>query len=192
MLEKIRSFISVDLEDKILVDELKKMQQELKNAGADLKLVEAENMHLTLRFLGEILQPAVNAVIEELKSVKFTPFTLTLQGLGAFPSLHRINVVWVGITDGKEQLKQIAEKIESLVRKVGFPPDSKGFSPHLTVARVRSGKNLAKLAEVLKASKDYNVGSITVGSVRLKRSTLTPKGPIYSTIFEVKAGGEHI
>lgn len=190
MSEKIRSFISVDLEDETLVEALVKTQRKLQETGADLKLVEAENMHLTLRFLGEIALSTVNSVIEELKMVNFKPFRLTLQGLGAFPNLRRINVVWVGIIEGKTELEQIAEKIESSVRKIGLPPDRKGFSPHLTIARVRTGRNRDKLAEILKMSQNHNVGSINVDSIRLKRSVLIPKGPKYSTIFEVKVGGE--
>ena len=190
MTEKIRSFISVDLEDENLIDELKKIQSELQGTDADLKLVTTENVHLTLKFLGEITPSMVNAVVEELKSIKFVPFTLKLQGLGAFPNLGRINVIWAGITEGEEQLKQISEKIENMTRQIGFRPDSKGISPHLTIARVRSGRNRDKLANVLKMFNNHDIGHIIVKSIRLKRSILTPKGPIYSTIFEVKTGGE--
>ena len=190
MSERIRSFISIDLEDKALVERLGDLQKKLVDSGADLKLVEAENMHFTLRFLGEIASSTVNALIEELKSVKFNSFQLSLQGLGAFPSLDRINVIWIGNTEGREELKQIAEKIEASVRKIGLPPDRKGFSPHLTIARVRSGRNKDKLAEILKATPDYDLGTLNVNSVRLKKSTLTSQGPIYKTIFEVKAGEE--
>ena len=190
MSERIRSFISIDLEDKALVERLGDLQKKLADSGADLKLVEAENMHFTLRFLGEIASSTVNALIEELKSVKFNSFRLSLQGLGAFPSLDRINVIWIGNTEGREELKQIAEKIEASVRKIGLPPDREGFSPHLTIARVRSGRNKDKLAEILKAAPDYDLGTLNVNSVRLKRSILTTQGPIYRTIFEVKAGEE--
>ncbi len=187
MTEKIRSFISVDIDDENLIDELKKMQCELQGTDADLKLVETENIHLTLKFLGEITPSTVNAVVEELKSVNFAPFTLRLQGLGAFPNIGRINVIWAGITKGKEQLKQIAERIETVTSQIGFRPDSKGFSPHLTIARVRSGRNRDKLAIVLKMFYNHDIGEMIVKSIRLKRSILTPTGPIYSTIFEISA-----
>jgi 2'-5' RNA ligase len=187
MSEKIRSFISVDITDQVLLDKIVKIQQALLETGADLKLVEPENLHLTLRFLGEIPKPTLELVREELKSLRFNQFKLNLQGTGAFPNLRRINVVWIGIKEGEENLKEIAKKVESMLKKLGFPPDPKGFSPHLTIARVRTGKNKDRLVSFIEKFRDYEVGWTTVDSVRLKKSTLTPKGPIYTTIDTVQA-----
>ncbi len=187
MSEKIRSFISVDITDQVLLDKIVKIQQALLETGADLKLVEPENLHLTLRFLGEIPKPTLELVREELKSLRFNQFKLNLQGTGAFPNLRRINVVWIGIKEGEENLKEIAKKVESMLKKLGFPPDPKGFSPHLTIARVRTGKNKDRLVSFIEKFRDYEVGWMTVDSVRLKKSTLTPKGPIYTTIDTVQA-----
>ncbi|OYT55843.1 MAG: RNA 2',3'-cyclic phosphodiesterase [Candidatus Hecatellales archaeon ex4484_218] len=187
MVEKIRSFIAVDIEDKSLQDKIVILQQDLMGTGANLKFVEPENLHLTLRFLGEIPSSILEQVCRELKTLKFNVFNLNLQGVGAFPNLRRINVVWVGVKEGAENLKQIAQKVELTVRKLGFPPDPKGFSPHLTIARLKTGKNKDKLASFLENFQDYEVGWMIVNTIKVKKSTLTPKGPIYTTIETIPA-----
>lgn len=187
MSEKIRSFISVDITDQVLLNKIIRLQQTLLETGADLKLVEPENLHLTLRFLGEITKPTLELVREELKSLKFNQFKLNLRGIGVFPSLHRVNVIWIGIREGEEKLKEIAKKVELILKKLSFPPDQKRFSPHLTIARVRTGKNKDKLVSFIEKFNNYEVGLMVVDSVRLKKSILTPKGPIYTTIDTVQA-----
>jgi len=153
--------------------------------GADLKIVEPQNIHVTLRFLGEIPVSLVKSVCDEMRQIKFQPFDLELEGLGCFPDYRRPNVVWVGITRGEVELRSIFNQLEPNLRKLGFPPDRKGFSPHLTIARVRSGRNRQKLVEAVEALKDQSLASMTVSRVKLKKSVLTPKGPIYTTLCEV-------
>jgi 2'-5' RNA ligase len=144
-------------------------------------------MHLTLRFLGEIPQSTVEKVKEAMDGVRFAPFEVEFSGLGSFPSLKRISVVWVGIREGSDNLGDIFRQLEPKLRQLGLPPDNKGFSPHLTIARVRSGVNRDPLAEYIASMHDTDFGRMPVKSVLLKRSTLTPRGPIYTTMHEVTA-----
>ena len=183
--ELIRSFIAVELGDGHILTKMISLQRTLIETGADLKIVEPQNIHATLRFLGEIPVSLVESVCEAMRQIKFQPFDLELEGLGCFPDYHRPNVVWVGITRGEVELHSIFNQLEPNLRKLGFPPDRKGFSPHLTIARVRSGRNRQKLVEAVEALKDQSLGSITVSRVKLKKSVLTPKGPIYTTLYEV-------
>lgn len=150
-----------------------------------MKLVDPEIMHLTLRFLGEIPLPTVEQVKNAMDAVHFPAFEVEFSGLGAFPNLKRINVVWVGIKRGQEQLDEIFHQLEPTLRQIGLPPDNKGFSPHLTIVRVKSGLNRDALADYVSSMAEQEFGKISVRAVRLKRSTLTPKGPIYTTIHEV-------
>ncbi len=186
MAELIRSFIAVDV-DESLLEKFRTVQAEIMASGADLKPVDFENLHLTLRFLGEIPRPTVEAVIRELAKISFKPFRVKFEGIGAFPNMHRPRVVWVGVSEGAEQLKELASQVESSVGKVGLRPDPKGFTPHLTLARVRSPRSLNRLSEALKRLSSVEVGEMLVDRVRLKRSVLTPKGPVYSNLYEVKA-----
>jgi len=183
--ELIRSFIAVELGDSDILTKVMSLQRTLIETGADLKIVEPQNIHVTLRFLGEIPAGLVERVCEAMRQIKFQPFDLELEGLGCFPGYHRPNVVWVGITRGEVELRSIFNQLEPNLRKLGFPPDRKGFSPHLTIARVRSGRNRQKLVEAVKALKDQSLGSMTVSRVKLKKSILTPKGPTYTTLYEV-------
>jgi len=185
--ERIRSFVAVDLDDAGIKEKIVNAQMDLKQTGADLKLVEPEIMHLTLRFLGEIPESTVQKVKEILNGVRFQSFEANFSGLGAFPNLNRINVVWVGIVHGHEELRDIFEQVEPKLRQIGMTPDNKGFSPHLTIARVRSGRNKAELGNAVSKMKDLNFGKMPITCVRLKKSTLTPKGPIYTTIHEVRS-----
>lgn len=126
----------------------------------------------------------VDKIHEALKNVKFTPFTIQLRGLGVFPSLSYPRVVWAGMTEGVEQLKSIFSQLEPQIRALGFAADAYGFSPHLTIARVRSGVNKQYLAELVTKKADYEFGTIKADCLRLKRSQLSPKGPTYSTLRE--------
>jgi 2'-5' RNA ligase len=185
--ERIRSFIAVDLDETSLVSKLIEAQRSLCNCGADLKLVEPQNIHATVRFLGETPAATVELVKEQMNAIKFGPFEAEIVGLGAFPSLSRINVVWVGMRKGHEEITRVFEQLEPKLRQIGFAPDRKGFSPHVTIARVRTGRNRGELAKLLEEMRDASFGSIHVEELRLKRSVLTPKGPVYSTIHAVRA-----
>jgi len=185
--ERIRSFVAVDLEDPEIRNRITKAQEDLERTGASLKIVSADIMHLTLRFLGEIPQPTVQRVMEALDALRFPSFEVKFSGVGVFPNIRRISVVWVGIVQGQEQLGEIFRQLEPRLRQIGLPPDSKGFSPHMTVARVRSGVRKEELAKCVESMRDVEFGSMKVTAVRLKKSSLTPRGPIYTTIHEVSA-----
>jgi 2'-5' RNA ligase len=186
--EKIRSFIAVDINDNTVLQRIVDCQMELTRTGADLKLVEPENIHATIRFLGEVEVSLLDQVRSELSQLIFQPFTIELRGIGAFPNPHRPNVVWVGITRGEGELQRIFSSLEPHLRGLGFPADKKGFSPHITIGRVKSCRNRDVLYSSIMELSDREFGSMTVDSIRLKKSVLTPKGPVYSTIYEQKAG----
>jgi 2'-5' RNA ligase len=185
--KKIRSFIAFDIEDSSIKDQFINVQNALIKAGADVKLVEPQNIHITLRFLGEISEALIEKVKNEISNIDFKSFDVEFKGLGAFPSFNRINVIWVGIKKGEKELKELFNQLENRLRKIGFSPDPKGFSPHITIARVKSRKNIEKIIKILNEMKDYSFGTMSFNSLRLKKSTLTPKGPIYDTLFEVRA-----
>ena len=183
----MRSFIAVDLDDAEIKNRITKIQQDLEHTGASLKIVQPEIMHLTLRFLGEIPQATVQRVIEAMDAARFSSFDAEFSGVGVFPNIRRISVIWIGIAKGQQQLEEIFEQLEPKLRQIGLPADNKGFSPHLTIARVRSGLNKEPLAKSIDSMRGIEFGKIGVNAVRLKKSTLTPSGPIYTTLHEVRA-----
>jgi len=185
MPEMIRSFIAFDVNNESVLRRFSEVQGTLLNTGANLKLVKPQNIHITMRFLGNISPHMVNSIHEKMKTVSFTSLDAEIKGLGAFPNLRRPRVVWAGIRKGADELKNISNQLEPRLRELGFRPDRKGFSPHLTIARVKTGRNKAELAQCVQDLADYEFGVVRADCLRLKKSVLTPKGPIYSTLREV-------
>ncbi len=184
MSNSIRSFLAFDIESDTVLNRFATAQKLLVQTGADLKLVEPQNIHITVRFLGNTTPAMVEKIFEEMKEVQFTPFNVQINGLGAFPDLRYSRIVWAGITEGADRLKNVFSQLEPRLRGLGFTPDPRGFSPHLTIARVRSGRNKAQLAELITENANYDFGIIKAQCLRLKKSDLTPRGPIYSTLKE--------
>ncbi len=184
MSESIRSFLAFDIESEAVRKRLAAVQNLLAQTGADLKLVEPQNIHITVRFLGDITPATAEKIFEAMQQVQFTPFNVQIKSLGAFPDLRYPRVVWAGITEGVDQLKTVFSQLEPRLRSLGFTPDPKGFSPHLTIARVKTGRNKAQLADFVAKNANYDFGTIKAECLRLKKSDLTPRGPIYSTLKE--------
>ena len=181
----IRTFLAFDIEDQTIIRRIIQAQKMLVNTGADLKIVNPQNIHLTIRFLGDVYSPMIDQIHEEMKKLVFSPFQIEIKGIGAFPKPAYPRVVWAGIRNGAKELKNVFEQLEPRLRDLGFQSDNKGFSSHLTIARVRSGRNKAKLAELINELMDYDFGTVKSGKFKLIKSDLTPKGPIYTNLKEV-------
>jgi RNA 2',3'-cyclic 3'-phosphodiesterase len=179
-----RCFVAVDVEGVELTEALIRAQKLVESTGADVKCVEPENIHITLKFLGEVSDEKIIQVSEVLRRIAFKPFTLRFQGVGVFPNLSRPNVVWVGVTGEVIKILGIYSELEINLKRLGFEPEQKPFQPHATMCRVKSGKNKAKLAEAVTSMKNKIFGELKVEHIKLKKSTLTNSGPIYSTLAE--------
>ena len=182
----LRAFIAVDVEDEVVLTRIREFQALLAGTGASLKLVEPQNIHITLWFLGNITPRMAERIYERMRDLSFRPFTVELTGVGAFPSPGRPRVIWAGIGRGEEELRSLYEQLKPALRKLGFRPDPKGFKPHVTVARVK--RQSPELVKVLMENAGLSFGTFRAEEVRLKKSTLTPRGPIYTTLYAVKAG----
>jgi len=184
-LEMIRSFIAFDIDNEEVIREIGRVQSALLETGADIKLVEPENIHITVRFLGEITPTMIDKVYSEMTKIVFSPFDIEIKGLGAFPSIRHINVIWAGIRKGANELRSIYYQLETNLQKLGLKPDDKGFTPHLTIARVKTSRKKEELIRILKEFENYDFGIVKAKCLRLKKSVLTSKGPKYSTLREV-------
>ncbi len=184
MSESFRSFIAFDIKSNLVLERLGTIQELLIQTGADIRLVEPRNIHITIRFLGNITQRTFEKVVDIMKRIEFSPINAHIKGLGAFPNPRYSRVVWAGITNGMDQLKNIFFQLEPKLRALGFNPNSKGFNPHLTIARVRSGRNKTQLADFIMRNTNYEFGTTEATCLLLKKSVLTPGGPKYSTLSE--------
>jgi 2'-5' RNA ligase len=183
--EQIRSFISIDLEDQQILSRITSILSSLQSLGGDLKPVERENIHLTLKFLGNVSASKLSEVKSSLQKLIFSAFTAEIKGAGAFPNLNHMNVIWVGVNEGWSQVEQIYEQVEELLSGLGFQRENRPFSPHITIARVRSGRKRDEVANFLQRLTEESFGTITVDKVRLKQSILSSSGPKYSTLLEI-------
>ncbi|MCK4347101.1 MAG: RNA 2',3'-cyclic phosphodiesterase [Thermoplasmatales archaeon] len=183
-MSQFRGFIAVDID---VFPKLLEFEKEIKDTGANIKLVEPENVHITLKFLGdtnEDLIEEIDGIINDATQ-NIEPFNIKLNGAGVFPNQNYIKVIWLGIKQW-EQLEGIAQKIDEQLHKMGFKKEKRKFSAHLTIARVRSAQNKDKLLQIIEKYKDFEFAEINVDSIKLKKSELTPKGPIYTNLKDVR------
>lgn len=190
-MEKVRTFIAIKLTPEI-ISNISGVQEELKKSVLEVKWVKPENVHLTLKFLGHItpeeLEKVKLATRETLKP--FAPFEVSVSGLGAFPKIEYPRVIWVGIDKGKKELTKIASRIEENLAKIGFAKEKRGFSPHLTLGRVKSPKGGERLIETFTKLKAANLGSMRVTKISIMKSELRPLGPVYTSLEEIDLKGE--
>lgn len=181
---KFRGFIAIDIP---INKKLLEMENEIKNTGADMKLVEPENIHVTLKFLGDTDEEKISEIENIIKnSVKdINTFNIKLKGSGVFPNKNYMKVIWIGL-ENAEPIGEIAKKMDKQLQNLGFEPEKRGFSAHLTIARVKSSRNKEKLLQIIQKYQDVEFATIEVNSFKLKKSDLTPKGPIYTTLREIK------
>lgn len=182
-----RIFIAIDVEDPALISTVERVKGALLSSGAQMKPVEPQNLHFTIRFIGEVSRATVEAVARALSRLEFSPFVIKLEGLGAFPSEHSPRVIWIGASEGSERMKELRDKVEELLRSLGIPPEREAFVPHLTIARMKGSRPPPSFSKIFREYSDQDFGTMLVDKVRLKRSTLTPRGPIYDTLAEVRA-----
>jgi 2'-5' RNA ligase len=180
----VRCFVAVECGGDELTAKFTAVRRVLEATSADIKFVEPENIHFTLKFLGEIEPSLVEQVSRVVKETGFQPFSTRIEEVGVFPNLRRPRVVWAGITDGVSQLAEVWKDVDVKLSRLGFERERRGFSPHITIGRVRSGSNRDRLVEGLSTLSDYVFGDLHVDRIVLKKSTLTPRGPIYTTLAE--------
>ncbi len=182
-----RAFISADLG---AFPQIAAFGQALRDSGGDLKPVDLELLHTTLKFLGdtdEMLVPQIVAAME--RSVTgISPVAVALRGTGAFPGGTRINVVWVGL-DGAEPLGRIAASLDRELEPLGFRRENRRWEPHVTIARVKSGRNLDRIRAAIDGFANEEFGETVVDRIRLKRSVLRPEGPEHTTVADVPLPG---
>ncbi len=177
-----RCFLAFDLENNEILRKLVNVQKLISKTGTNLKIINQQNLHFTLRFLGNINTDLIEKVSVKMQKIIFTSFSIELKGIGVFPNLYSPRIIWAGIAEGTKKMNNIFDQIEIQLRQLGFNPDYKGFSPHLTLARVKYGKNNDQLTTFLKNYVEYRIGTVNLNCIQLKKSELMPTGPFYTTI----------
>jgi 2'-5' RNA ligase len=180
----IRSFVAIDVEPAVRAA-LGALQAELAAVRADVRWVRPDGLHVTLKFLGAVAPDRLDAVRAGLALALAGQPALRVRvgGLGAFPSWRRPRVVWVALAgDG---LSALAARVEAALSALGFPAESRPFTPHLTLGRVNSPRGWPALEALLKAHLQDNFGGSRVDAVTLYRSTLQAGGAVYTPLWTI-------
>jgi len=187
----IRAFIAVELPEG-LKTELTGLKSLLKKTSPPVvKWVDPNSIHITLKFFGEISEDSIDELMLALEeSAQGVPlFKLEVSDVGAFPDLRRAQVVWVGVKGEVDKIAQLQQRIESNTEQLGFPRESRVFTPHLTIGRVRNEASLTereRLGKILTETKFTALTNIETAAVNLMKSQLMPTGAIYTCIGQVK------
>ena len=164
---------------------MKNIETFQKNVQIDAKPTKIDQIHFTLKFLGEIDESKCEQVKNTIKEISFSSFDLSLKGVGGFPNLKNPRVIWIGIDEnGVEKLAHMANEIGIKLTSLGFENDKK-FKPHLTIFRVK--KKINDISVMMKDYQTIEFGTQTVSKIKVKRSVLSPKGREYSDLLEVNA-----
>ena len=182
----IRAFLAVDPPEEVF-REIIKIQERLRKAiQGDIRWVRPEGIHLTLKFFGYVYQSDIANISSVVKNgvANMRALSLNVRNLGAFPSVNRPRVLWLGIDGDTDALIGLQAKIDTGFQEYGFKKEDRPFRPHLTLARVKEPKGLVGLAEAVKKNEGYVAGSFTVNGLTLFKSDLRPTGAIYTKLSD--------
>lgn len=192
MTEKKRVFIAVHFSDEV-IENISRILSHVRQAIGEqtkIKWVPPDNIHLTLQFLGDVdvgLLPKLSGGLRGAFG-DVQPFEISASEVGAFPSPARPRVIWVGIRSGADSLKVLQACVERVTDPLGFPPEKRDFSPHITVGRVKDFPRVADLSAALTQFNTVQAGKCRIETVHLMSSTLKPTGPVYSVLDSFPIG----
>ena len=190
-MEQVRSFIAIELPDELKLG-LTQLEAQLKMSKQPwVKWVDPYSIHLTLKFLGSIAVDRISEITRAMEEAiqGISPFHLEVKDLGVFPSLRRVQVAWVGISGEVDKLSQLQQHLESNLARLGFAPETRPFTPHLTLARLRNRASLDErqsFGQLIATTRFEATYTIKVDAISLMRSQLTREGAIYSRISSVR------
>lgn len=184
----IRAFIAINLSSQV-IHQLEEVSQQVKRElpGHSVRWVAVSNIHLTIKFLGDVSVSnlAILKQTLQIEVARHPAFEFEVTGLGAFPSVSRPRVIWVGVQT-PPPLQNLQHGIEGEMKRLGYPPEDRPFSPHLTLGRVARGATsemVVRISEVLRASRVGSLGRSSASEVHLYQSDLQPGSPIYTPLF---------
>ncbi|MCX7705327.1 MAG: RNA 2',3'-cyclic phosphodiesterase [bacterium] len=184
----MRVFSAIKLDNEI-IKEINKLLQYLEKYKGIIKIVPPENLHITLRFLGNINQDDYNKFVKRLyeEYSKLKSFSVTIQGIGFFPDRNRIRIVWAGVNHNQE-LTKVYNIAEHAAREIGLAPEDR-FQGHITVGRIRQHISVAKLKDVEDKFNNFIWGKMVVEKVTIFESILHSDGPEYKELIHIQFGG---
>jgi 2'-5' RNA ligase len=188
----VRAFIAVEISAEVRL-RAGRLIARLEATGANVRWVKPEDLHLTLKFLGDVDLRDVPEVCSAVARAAATisPFTLRIAGAGAFPNATKPRTVWLGADEGVGEMGHLHERLGTSLAEIGFRPEQRRFRPHLTIGRVRSAdRGMIALAETLNENRDFVGGVVDVDEVVTFSSELQRSGPIYEVLSTAPLEGD--
>ena len=177
----LRLFLAIDVPNSVR-EKITEAQRFYKTLNLDAAWVKPANMHLTVKFLGDTSSDLIPAIKDRMAKIASStpPFLIALGKIGVFPNASRPRVLWIGLDDRENRLDSLKIRVEKAMTSLGFPPDKQKPVHHLTLGRIRSGKNKEGLKKALQSAPHVETDPFKIFSVQLIKSELTPKGSIYT------------
>lgn len=181
----MRCFIAIELEKKHK-EAIGRAQKGLMSPDDQVRWIDPANIHLTLKFLGEVAENRILKIGDYLSGIAevWPDFDFELFGVGAFPNVKMPRIIWVGVNAVSGELVRLAREVDRGMGQLGFQREGRKFAPHLTLGRVKWIKNLGTLRSKLEEQRETPFGKVHVKRISLMKSTLTPQGSIYERIGE--------
>ena len=189
-LVNIRAFICFKLPKRIILS-IRELQESIKDSGLKIRWVKAENIHLTIKFIGDISWSDIDDIGLAIKETAgdFAPLLLSAQGLGVFPNLKRPRVIWTGLSGQIEELIGLQKILDKKLRLIGFPKEKRPFKGHLTIGRVKGRLDSRKLSEFMNRFNKFETKQFSCDRIFLMQSELKPSGPIYTKLMSEPLSG---
>lgn len=185
----IRTFIAAEM-PKNIISGVGELQQGLKDYGIDIRWIRPENIHLTLKFLGDVqaadignIFGAISRTVDGIASI-----SLNAKGIGVFPGLSRPRVLWVGLAGQLEVLLQLQKTLDSNLKAIGFPQEKRPFKGHLTIGRIKTKINAKKFGDALMAFRHFETETFIADKIILFKSELKPQGAVYTRLASAPLG----
>jgi RNA 2',3'-cyclic 3'-phosphodiesterase len=185
----IRAFLAIELPDSLRFG-LAQVQEELKRSRADVRWVPVGNIHLTLKFFGNVPDEEIGALALAAREIaaEAAPLQLQVTAAGAFPSVKAPRVVWLGLGGDLVPLTRLFYGLEKAFAALGYLPEGRAFNPHLTLGRVKSPANREKLARLLEKLPPLDWPAFSVKELILFQSVLSPQGSKYTPLQVIPLG----
>lgn len=188
-MSRIRTFIAVD-PGKSIRERLILLQQKLMRAGTEVKWVEADNLHVTLLFLGEVENREIASVCKVVQQTagEMPAFSMSVEGVGCFPNERRPRILWAGVGEGAQALVDLHAALEEPLQELGYRREERRYTPHLTLGRVKSDRPVADLAESLARNAGWKAGEVDISHLLVMSSELKSNGPEYTVLARARLG----
>ena len=187
----LRIFLALEL-DSPVKKQLVRLQKRLSAVGPDVRWVHKDQIHLTMKFLGDLTDQMAVDICRLCQNVaaQFDPFEFGIRGAGCFSNHRRPRVLWIGITDPSGSVRRLHERLETTLAPLGLRRELRAFRPHITLGRVRSGKNAQELLDVVTKNEDFEAGIQSAQEITIFSSQLSSDGPVHTVIGRAVFGAE--